>query len=441
VTFDWKGGGRRSGKEFSVRQDNVIQITQHREKVKKKREIDRLNTGKKGRVYSRGGKLWVDFRYLGERVRESSGLENNQANRLMIRSHLDLINAEIENGIFEFAKRFPHSKKKDHFTILEGKAVIKDPKDVFFADYVDKWMEEMKPGMTFSQKRDYTNMLNAHHLPYFGEMPFSDICSKVNMKKFVAGLKSKKNRYGQPLSAKRIQNVMIPLRIIVRDAIEEYDWSDLSDPFSGLRLPKHRKIRICPFSFDEWRVLMDNMVPWYRPYFEVAVQTGLRPSEQVALKWVAVDEAFIHIELSRVYGREKAELKTEGSRRRIKIMPSIQKWLDEQRKMTESFGSPYVFINTRGRPILQDKLGELWVRVMKKTDLPHRRMYETRHTFASWALAAGEKPEWVARTLGHVDTSMVYRTYGRYIPNLTRQDGSAFERQYQEATGEEKQRK
>jgi integrase len=54
-------------------------------------------------------------------------------------------------------------------------------------------------------------------------------------------------------------------------------------------------------------------------------------------------------------------------------------------------------------------------------------MYEIRHTFASWALAAGETPEWVARTLGHVTTAMIYKTYGRYIPNLTRQDGSALE--------------
>ena len=72
----------------------------------------------------------------------------------------------------------------------------------------------------------------------------------------------------------------------------------------------------------------------------------------------------------------------------------------------------------------------------EKTDLRYRRMYETRHTFASWALAADETPEWVARTLGHVDTSMVYKTYGRYIPNLTRQDGSAFERQYMEVANE-----
>jgi integrase len=47
-------------------------------------------------------------------------------------------------------------------------------------------------------------------------------------------------------------------------------------------------------------------------------------------------------------------------------------------------------------------------------------------------LAAGESPEWVAKTLGHVDTSMIYKTYGRYIPNLTRKDGSAFDRQFLE---------
>jgi integrase len=42
------------------------------------------------------------------------------------------------------------------------------------------------------------------------------------------------------------------------------------------------------------------------------------------------------------------------------------------------------------------------MKAMRKSQLPYRRMYETRHTFASWALAAGESPEWVARTLGHV---------------------------------------
>jgi integrase len=89
-----------------------------------------------------------------------------------------------------------------------------------------------------------------------------------------------------------------------------------------------------------------------------------------------------------------------------------------------------VFINTHGRPILQDKLRELWSRAMKKSGLKYRCMYECRNTFASWVLGAGELPEWVARTLGHVDTSMIYMTYGRCIRHLIGADGSAFERLY-----------
>ena len=81
-----------------------------------------------------------------------------------------------------------------------------------------------------------------------------------------------------------------------------------------------------------------------------------------------------------------------------------------------------------------ENFGKRWRRALSKARIDYRRMYETRHTFASWALAAGESPEWVAKTLGHVDTTMVFRTSGRYIPDLTRKDGSAFERQYADAT-------
>jgi integrase len=176
----------------------------------------------------------------------------------------------------------------------------------------------------------------------------------------------------------------------------------------------------------EWVKLMEFIPAWYRPYFELAALTGVRPSEQVALEWSAVDDQFIHVELSRVRNLEKAELKTAASNRRIEIRPSMKKG-EEQQALTANLQSPHVFLNMEGKPILQDKLRELWMRAMKKSQLPYRRMYETRHAFASWALAAGESADWVARTSGHVNTSMIYKTYGRFIPNLTRQDGSALE--------------
>ena len=122
-----------------MKQDKVIDLTQYRKKEVKSRK--RVKKGKKGSVYSRSGKLWVDFRYLDERVREPSGLRNTLENKKTLRKQLNLIMAEIENGIFEFDNRFPHSKKKDFFAELEGKTIRKDPKDVLFGKYVKRWLK------------------------------------------------------------------------------------------------------------------------------------------------------------------------------------------------------------------------------------------------------------------------------------------------------------
>jgi integrase len=255
---------------------------------------------------------------MGQRVRERTGLDDTPLNRKQVQKQLNLITAEIENGVFEFAKRFPHSKRIDHFAELEGRQVTQSPSEVLFGDYVEKWWRDMEPGMSINKIRDYQSALNSHLLPHFGRMPLSEF-TKVRMKKFVALMKSKKNVQGKPLSGRRIQNVMIPLRIIVRDAIDEFGWTDFADPFANLKVPKARKSRAYPFSFDEWQTLMGHVPAWYRPYFEFAVQTGLRPSEQVALKWSAIDDRFIHIELSRVRNVEKEDLKTEERRRMIEI--------------------------------------------------------------------------------------------------------------------------
>ena len=69
----------------------------------------------------------------------------------------------------------------------------------------------------------------------------------------------------------------------------------------------------------------------------------------------------------------------------------------------------------------------MWYPTLELLGLEKRRPYQTRHTTATLWLASGENPEWVARQLGHSSTEMLFKTYSRFIPNATRQDGSAFE--------------
>lgn len=58
----------------------------------------------------------------------------------------------------------------------------------------------------------------------------------------------------------------------------------------------------------------------------------------------------------------------------------------------------------------------------------NKERHRCRHTAATLWLAAGESPEWIAKQMGHTTIEMLFRAYSRFVPNMTRQDGSAFER-------------
>jgi integrase len=88
----------------------------------------------------------------------------------------------------------------------------------------------------------------------------------------------------------------------------------------------------------------------------------------------------------------------------------------------------YVFANKADNPLsVHNVTKRIWYPLLRRLGLPPRRPYQTRHTAATLWLAAGENPEWIARQMGHSTTEMLFRIYSRYVPNLTRQDGSAFE--------------
>lgn len=88
--------------------------------------------------------------------------------------------------------------------------------------------------------------------------------------------------------------------------------------------------------------------------------------------------------------------------------------------------SKYVFCNSKGEPLDHNNVTKrVWYPLLRYLNLEKRRPYQTRHTAATLLLASGENPEWVARVLGHTSTEMLFKVYSRYIPNLTRMDGSA----------------
>ncbi len=99
-------------------------------------------------------------------------------------------------------------------------------------------------------------------------------------------------------------------------------------------------------------------------------------------------------------------------------------------------GQICLFCNRQGNVLdYKNVNNRVWKPLLRHLGLAVRRPYQTRHTAATLWLGAGENPEWIARQMGHTTTEMLFRVYSRYVPNLTRRDGSAFERLLTSAMG------
>ncbi len=157
--------------------------------------------------------------------------------------------------------------------------------------------------------------------------------------------------------------------------------------------------------------------------------TGMRTAEIDGLKWKFVDfeRRQILIRETVVDGHDDTT-KTPESVRAIEMSSLVYKALREQHTVTGGL-SKYVFCTRNGSPLQHRNVTKrVWTPTLRRLGMNLRRPYQTRHTAATLWLAAGENPEWIARQMGHVNTRMLFTVYSRFVPNITRNDGSAIER-------------
>jgi integrase len=228
------------------------------------------------------------------------------------------------------------------------------------------------------------------------------------------------------LSAKRINTVMGLLRQILNEAADRFDFIT---SFRNIKRLRQIKSDVEPFTLHEVQTIVARVRPDFKNYYTVRFFTGLRTGEIDGLKWEYVDFARreILIRETIVLGEEDTT-KTDGSQREIQMSQIVYDALIDQATATRKL-SKYVFCNAQGNHLDHDNVTKrVWYPLLRHLGLSKRRPYQTRHTAATLWLAAGENPLWIARQLGHVGTEMLFKVYGRYVPNLTARDGSAFER-------------
>lgn len=122
------------------------------------------------------------------------------------------------------------------------------------------------------------------------------------------------------------------------------------------------------------------------------------------------------VERARVVKVTNTEPKTEAGRRKIDMLKGAFDALKAQQEFT-ALGGGLVFhdpLHNAGWDTNKAVLGR-WRITLRKAKVRYRNVYQTRHTFASTLLSAGVNPLYVAKQMGHRDTEMINRYYGRWL--------------------------
>lgn len=253
-------------------------------------------------LYSRNGTLYLTYYHGSDRIRKSTGLKDTAKNRKFIQNQvIPKLHLELQFGIAE-------------------------PKEIktveYYAElYIMEKSQTLKP-LTFKQ---YDRVLRNELLPAFGSL-------KVDTVK-VTDVKIWVHKQLLRCSPKRVSEKLIILRGIFACA---YDDEVISrNPVDRVKLPRHIKADIEPFTMEEAAMLIENAEGWYKHFLALAFYSGMRTGEMIALRWSDIDRnrRFIHVRRSISKGIESTP-KTVGSKRIIPISDQLWKHLKEQYRET-----------------------------------------------------------------------------------------------------------
>jgi len=187
---------------------------------------------------------------------------------------------------------------------------------------------------------------------------------------------------------------------------------DVNPAKQGVDNPQRRRTEKRPFeSWAELDALATKLGPCYGPLVLFAAATGLRPGEWIALEDRDIDRDARVVYVRRAYrnGRVKCP-KTEASMRAVPLQTIALTALE---RLPANGRSPLVFPSPNGGYFdLHNFRNRYWKPAQLAAGItPLRRVYDLRHTFATFALRAGISTFELSRYMG-ASLTMIDRHYG-----------------------------
>jgi len=383
------------------------------------------------------GKIRITFVYRGSRCREIlKGWMPTSANIKKAGNLRALVISEIQMGQFDYALRFPESKSAKKFTSTRIAYT--------WAELVKMWLNAKEEDISQNTMVRILAQLKTIN-KIIGDMtPIADI-SHSDLMSYRKELLRGETFYADGNKRKKTGRSVNTVNDYISLACQILRYAHRSKfikdkPFEFIPKLHKERTKPDPLMRDEYEKLIESNSGQDANMWQLAINTGLRHGEIAALAWDDVDikAGIINIRRNLTHQGNFVPPKTHAGERRITLLAPALEALRAQFTITgrlektpivqhsREYGKTeekmhrFVFLpglnyKTPGKYFSCQSISDRWDAAVKKSGIRRRAPYQTRHTYACWALSAGANPSFIANQLGHEDAQMVYRVYSTWV--------------------------
>jgi integrase len=310
-----------------------------------------------------------------------------------------------------------------------------DAENLLLGEYLDRWLEATMRGSIRKSTYDrYEGAVRVHIKPALGRLKL-DKLSPAHLQGFY---RNRLDAGCAPASVNKLHTVLhkalsqaVAWRMVPRNVAE------------AVRAPRPAPEEMRPLSTEETRMFLqaardDRLEALY----VLAVTTGMRQGEMLAIKWQDIDMKNATLSVRRTLTRSGGRLllgepKTKKSRRTIHLteaaVRALREHLSRQIEEIERLGDLYsddglVFTSEVGTLVNPSNLRQRsFARLLKRGGLPTIRFHDLRHTCATLLFSRGVHPKHVQELLGHATVAITLDIYSHVIPGIGDQTARAME--------------
>ena len=306
--------------------------------------------------------------------------------------------------------------------------IVFDDKNLTLGEYLDRWLSDAVRGTVRESTYSRDKYLVTNHVkPSIGRVKLKNLNARLLQSLY-------RERLDSGLSASTVQKIHHVLHKALTQAMR---WDLIPrSPADSVKAPTPTPKEMHPLSANEARLLLEAAQgDKLEALYVLAIHTGMRRGELLALKWADVDLDLATVRVRRTLTRGEdgrgyvvGAATKSGKGRHVRLTPraveTLKRHRARQAKEQRKIGGLYrdqnlLFAGEGGNPINPSNLrNRSFKPLLERAGLPRITFHDLRHTCASLLFQRNVHPKIVQELLGHASVAITLDTYSHMLPGM-----------------------